>query len=74
MSHSQLIFTLHQFLFGQADRLPGSGVGAAGIKQWADGGDGEVAPTASHCNATSQTSFPDLEMCFGAFALKSCFV
>ena len=61
-------------LFDQADRLPGGGVGAAGIKQWADGGDGEVAHSAYHHNTASQTSFPDPEMCFGAFALKSCFV
>ena len=65
---------LHIFLFAQADRLPGSGVGLAGINQWrADGRDGEIAQPPP---ATSQTSFPDIEMCSGAFDFRhqSCFV
>ena len=65
---------LHIFLFAQADRLPGSGVGVASINQWrADGRDGEIAQPPP---ATSQTSFPDIEMCSGAFDFRhqSCFV
>ena len=73
MKHFSIDFNfLHKLPFDQADRLPGGGVGVAIINQWradADGGDGEVAQPPYY--AASQTSFPDLEMCSGAFTLTS---